>query len=147
MKTKKTFVGNDTLLGLYDSLSTDYPEADFYITSTNTLEDVLSNVDKYNYNVVISIDTVFGISYNDYMNIISLLDNHEVYIVFIYNQPFNFNNKNIHTINFYEELNNNSNYWAVDYKHLSNDGNISLKNLIDNSFINKKKSLSGRSPQ
>ena len=89
-----------------------------------------------NHRVVFAFDSQAGLTNNNYLELISLLQGYEVYIVSS-DTKLEFNNSNVTVIDFYSELSTHSNYIMADRIHLTNNGNLALTVLLDQS-INKK---------
>ena len=133
---KISFYGNDLLLNSIDLIQTDFPNSNIHIEEeyqySNLLQELKDHLDELNYNVVLTIDTESELKEEEYQTIISLLEGHQIYFVFVYHKPITFSNENVHTINFTKQVQKNTDYLTVDYKHLSDKG----KNALEKEFIN-----------
>ena len=126
-----TFIGNELLLGMYDSLQNNYKEAEFIIEKDinyNLLTKIIKNKidDKsLSHNVVLIPDLNSNISNNEYNDLINLLKDYNIIIV-----DNNFKNNSIKIID-------TSNYETFDGIHLTEEENndllIKINNMIKNS--------------
>ncbi len=140
LKQKITFVGNDLLIGAYEELSKKYQTANFISDEELTYKKLYDRLKKeidnktLSYNVVILIDKTLDISKDEYLKLIELCKDHNIYIVSV--NSLKIENENVHIIDFSKEF-NNSNYLSFDNIHLTQDGYNALIKKIDEA-LNKK---------
>ena len=133
-----SFVGNELLLGMYNSLQESYNDSDFviinkkdYSTFKKTIEEKINN-NSLSHNIVLIPDYNSSITNKEYNEIISMLNNYNIIIVKLNNDNYD-QKSNLITIDFSNEIVNN-NYISFDGIHLTNEGNNKLKELIDNNL-------------
>ena len=73
---------------------------------------------------------------NNYLQIIGLLKDYEIYIVSM-EDKLEFSNSNVKVIDFNSELTNHPEYIMADKIHLTNEANKVLGSLLDNALNNK----------
>ncbi|MBR3898033.1 MAG: acyltransferase [Bacilli bacterium] len=128
-KNKITFLGNNLLLGAYDSLQKEYPSAEYVIDKNLNYSSLLDKLKKkiddktLSYNVIIMLDK--KITKNDYEKITKLLENNNVILVDIFGS---LEEDNI--IDFYSEIKNNKKYTKFDNTHLTEKGNKALTRIL-----------------
>lgn len=143
VNSKIDFYGNQVLLNVYPLLQEKYNDSKFVIQEELSVDDLIIKLNNeiqnnaLSKNVVISIDKINDISFDDYNRIIELLNNYNVYFLYIYHKPNSFSHENVYELNFYNELKKHSDYLMVDGIHLSSKGNQKLLEFIYNK-INKK---------
>ena len=94
--------------------------------------DIINN-DTLNYNVVFAFDKTINLSYENYVFLINLCKNYNIYIV-LFDNKYDFsdyNNVNVIMFDLYDE------YLMVDRVHLNSDGNKKLVEVMDN-YMKKK---------
>ena len=128
---KVTFVGNNLLSSIYDTIKEDYVEAEFvseekleYKDIKKLLEDKINNKN-LNHNVVLTFDKESHLSNKEYKDLATLLNDYNVYIIDIYNKV-KVDTSNVHIINI-----NSDDYLSIDKIHLNDDGKLELKKKID----------------
>ena len=134
-KNKITFVGNDLLLGIYDYIKNDYQNSSFIIEKDinyKTLKKKLNEND-LNHKIVFIFNQNTNITEDNYLELIKLYKQHEIYIVTLYDK-LDINNQNIKIIDFSKEIQNNKNYLSHDGVHLTKEGNKKLKEKISESL-------------
>ena len=139
MKKKISFYGNELLINSYNYLK-DYPNANFYTKSSYKYDDLYKELEEkektnsLDHKLVFVFDNSFKINNKQYESIIELCKNHDIYIVLTNN--IKLNNPKAKIIDFIDEYNNKK-YLSFDKKHLSDDGNILLSNIIKR-ILNEK---------
>ena len=125
-----SFYGNDMLLNAFSLLKEEFPVSK-YITNNDfnyesLKEEIINskNSDTLPYKIVFIFDKSINITDEEMNNIIKLCDNHEIYIVS--NKKYD----KAGTIDFYKEIEDNSEYLMADKIHLSESGNKALVNLL-----------------
>ena len=134
-KEKITLIGNDLLINLSSYLSDDLKNTDIVVNKDFTYNKVKEELNKKKVNKSLSYNIVFVFDKTvkiDYQELIKLYPDNKLYFVLLENT---FSNEN--TIDFYQEINNNSNYLMVDKIHLTNEGNKALSKLLENKLIKK----------
>lgn len=143
-KNKISFYGNDILLNVFDYIKDDYKEADFNINSDYNFEIIKNDIieakqnNLLNHKIVFAFDSSITLDISEYQELIKLCDEYKIYVVSTSKNSndalLNINNENVKIINFYNEILNNSNYLIADKVHLSDQGNIALDKLLNNSI-------------
>ena len=137
-KNRKTFIGNDLLIGLYDYLIEDSDDYEFIIDKEfnykklkSKIEDMLEN-DTISDNIIFLLDEQSKLTKTEYKEIVKLLNNKNIYIVDLYNE---LDIDDVTIIDFSKELKNNH---KIDNIHLTDKGNELLRKKI-NSHIKTDK--------
>lgn len=136
---KVSFYGNDILLNSYDYIKENFEDSNFIINSNFTFDLLKQELDsaikenKLNKNIVLAFDKTLEISDDEYIELINLCKDHKIYILDI-NNKYNFAYENVNIINFYEEIQKHNEYLMVDNIHLTNEGNIALSNIFNESI-------------
>lgn len=132
------FYGNDLLLNIYDDLVDVYPESGFTIKQNYSYQDIIKDIKndikdkKIAKRIVISLDQKELVSKEQYQAIIDISKDYELYFVYVYNTPYEFNLENVHTISYKA----NSKSFMVDGLHLSKQGNKELLEVIKKGLEN-----------
>ena len=138
-KNKVTFIGNDLLLEVYDSLQKNYSDSEFIIDKDfnyKSLERYIKSKIKdktLSNNIVLVLNSQVNIGDNDYKKLSELCSEYKLYITLMNNS----NLENINTIDFYKEIKKNKKYIKFDGVHLTDEGSDALVKLIDDT-LNKK---------
>ena len=143
-KNKISFYGNDILLNVYDSIQDDFKTAQFNINKQFDYESLKSEIeaaianDSLTNKIVLSFDSLSGLSSSDYKKLIDLCLGKEIYVVATTQRIYNELSKieNINIVNFYQEIQNNPEYLMVDGIHLTENGNKALSRLLKESIEN-----------
>lgn len=136
---KVSFYGNDILLNSYDYIKENFEDSNFIINSNFTFDLLKQELEtaikenKLNKNIVLAFDKTLEISDVEYIKLINLCKDHKIYILDITNK-YNFAYENVNIINFYEEIQKHNEYLMVDNIHLTNEGNIALSNIFNESI-------------
>ena len=140
-KRKITFIGNELLLGIYDNLQEEYQTSEFIIDkdlSYKSLNNYIESKIKENslsYNLVFLLDKSLEIEEKEYKKLINLCNQYNIYIIDLYGN-IKINKEKVTVISFDEELKNHKNYVSFDGIHLTDEGNLALKEMIK-SNLNK----------
>ena len=86
-----------------------------------------------NHKIVFIFNQNTNITEDNYLELIKLYKQHEIYIVTLYDK-LDINNQNIKIIDFSKEIQNNKNYLSHDGVHLTKEGNKKLKEKISESL-------------
>lgn len=121
----KTFYGNNLLLSINKYLDSDYDNYNINDYNVKTLikkinTDIKNN--EINNKVYFVFDKSFKISEEEYIEIINLLGDREIYIIEI--EPLTINLENVHLIDFTDESNFNNN-------NITSQGKIVLKKILN----------------
>lgn len=133
---KVTFFGNDILLNSYDYIKENFNDSNFVINSNFTFEllkqeiETLIGENKLNKKIVFAFDKKLPISNIEYIQLISLCKDHNIYILDANNQ-YSFTYENVNIINFYNELAKHKEYLMIDNIHLTEEGSIALSNILN----------------
>lgn len=140
-KNKISFYGNDILLNAFDYIESDFTNSRFIINKEFNYGKLRNEIQKsiednsLTYRIVFAFDNVINLSSEEYANLIDLCNGHEVYILstseqFI-NNLYNLNYENVTIINFYQEIESNSDYLMIDGIHLTQKGNQALSEILN----------------
>ena len=134
LKTKITFYGNDLLLNAFNDIEKDFSNADFVMEQNFNYNKLVNKIKENdnNYNVVFVFDNSFRLSNTEYKNIINLLKDKKIYILNLNKDTIKLDNDNVEVIDFYKNINKNSDYLMVDNIHLTDKGNKALSELLKN---------------
>lgn len=141
MKKKISFYGNDLLINAYDDIKTNFDTANYTVNKdfnySNLVKEIKASIkDKsLNYNIVFLFDNSFNISKKEYINLIKLCKDHNIYIISMNKQYDYIDYDNVIYIDIYNDIKNN-NYLLADNIHLNKDGNKYLSDILNN-IINK----------
>lgn len=141
MKKKISFYGNDLLINAYDDIKTNFDTANYTVNKdfnySNLVKEIKASIkDKsLNYNIVFLFDNSFSISKKEYINLIKLCKDHNIYIISMNKQYDYIDYDNVTYIDIYNDIKNN-NYLLADNIHLNKDGNKYLSDILNN-IINK----------
>lgn len=142
LKNKIVFFGNNILLNSFDKLASDFSDAKFNIKADFNYETLKTEIIKGLENesltnrIVLAFDKTANINIKQYLEIIELCKDRKVYILGMTRESLNINLPNVNVINFYNKLQNNSNYLMVDKIHLTEQGNISLIETLKQTLNN-----------
>ena len=132
-KKKVTFIGDDILLNVYNYLDDSIKASDFLTNKDyNALMSELQNRindGSLSYNVFWVIDSSSPFSKVEYINVIKLLSEHNVYVLNLKN-AFDEDYEGITVLDFNSILAENKNYIMADGKHLTESGNMALSEYI-----------------
>ncbi len=137
---KISFYGNDLLLNVFDYIKDYYNDANVVIDKDFSYETLYSKINgsikdgTLTNKVAILLDTSINIDYEDYLKLIDLCKDRDLYLLMldeeIADKIENLNNEKVHIIPFYNEIKNNKDYLMVDKIHLTTKGNMQLKDNI-----------------
>lgn len=137
-KNKITFYGNDILLNIYDNIQENFSTAQFNINKEYNYELLKAEIEKsietdsLTNKIVFSFDSLSKLSSSDYIYLIDLCSDKEIYVVALTQKLYNDLSKieNVTVINFYEEIQKHSEYLMVDGIHLTEEGNKALSEIL-----------------
>ncbi len=132
LNSKIAFYGNDALVNSYSFIDSKIENASFNIKDNyddlyNALEEKVKNK-TIEGKVVLLYDESSSFTADNYLSLLTLLDGHEVYICDLTGIWI----ENVKIIPFYKELTTHEEYMMSDHKHLSEDGNNALSEMISN---------------
>lgn len=134
-KNRITFYGNDVLTNVYDNIKEHYEGINFVTNKEYNLTSLKEDIKAAKENNTLTNRIVFVLdktsieSKEEYEELISFCEGHDVYIVKL--EPIEIEKKeNVTIIDFSGELQNNESYLLADKIHLSNEGNEALAKLI-----------------
>ena len=144
LKRNISFYGNGVLLNTFDYIKDEFLDDKFNINKDYTYEvlkeDIKKEIDNntLNYNILLVFDKTFEISIEEYIELITLGSNYNIYIVSL-DEDFSkriikYNYDNVKLIDFYKEINESDKYIMIDNIHLTNEGNKALAEVIKNLF-------------
>ena len=141
MKEKITFYGNDLIINAFDDIKENFLKTDFKLDKDYNYEKLLSEIKDgvenniINHRIVFAFDKQANISKDNYLELLSILTDYEVYIV-SFDNKLEFNN-NVKVIDFNSELTNHPEYLMADRIHLTNEANKTLSIMLDKIINNK----------
>ena len=141
MKEKITFYGNDLIINAFDDIKENFLKTDFKLDKDYNYEKLLSEIkdgvenNNINHRIVFAFDKQANISKDNYLELLSILTDYEVYIV-SFDSKLEFNN-NVKVIDFNSELTNHPEYLMADRIHLTNEANKTLSIMLDKIINNK----------
>lgn len=141
LKNKISFYGNSLLLNAYDYLHPNFSESQFVIDSSFTFEKLKEQLNQslldnaLSYKIVFAFDSDLDLSVEEYQELISMCDNHEIYIIAVNKNLDELKKNGVNIIDFYNELKKDDSYLLPDKKHLTEKGNEQLTNSIKEFLI------------
>ena len=142
MKEKITIYGNDLIINVFDNIKEKFLKTDFKLDKDYKFEKIYNDIkngvenNTINHRVVLAFDKQANMTTNNYLEIIGLLKDYEIYIVSM-EDKLEFSNSNVKVIDFNSELINHPEYIMADRIHLTNEANKVLGTLLDNTLNNK----------
>ena len=142
LKEKITFFGNDIIINTFDNIKEKFLKTDFKLDKNYDFNKLYDEIKKgvesntLNHRIVLAFDKQANLTSNNYLEIISLLEGYEIYILSSDNK-LEFSNSNVTVIDFNSELVSNPNYIMADRIHLTNNGNLALSIILDKEINNK----------
>ncbi len=139
-KTRVCFYGNELLINLYAYIKDDYKEATFDVKADYSIDMLYENIKKKAETNTLEDKSVFifddntDISYENYLEIINLSQDKSVLIINMTKEDLVFENDNVSTISLNTALKNNPEFLMPDKKHLSEEGNNYLRELLRNAL-------------
>lgn len=142
-KNKISFYGNDLLLNAFSTMQEEFTTAKFNTNNKwnyETLKSELENAIKENtlhHKVVFMFDQNLHLSTSEYKKIVEICKEHEIYILLTY-EPTSFNLSKIENViflNFYEVLQEHSEYVRKDGIHLTEEGNSTLSRFLKENLV------------
>lgn len=131
-KNKITFYGNNLLLSAFENIQNEFKNAKFVINKDFNYKTIKEELEKslndqsITHKIVFVFDNNSNLSLKDYQNLIELCKDNEIYILAINNFTNKITGDNVKIINFYDEIQKNSDYVMIDGVHLSEKGNEAL---------------------
>lgn len=136
-KRKISFYGNDLLLNVIDKLETIYNGSKIIVNKDfdfNSLRDNLITSKDNNtltYNIVFMFDSSIDISKDEYLQLLDICKDHNVYILSTEDISY-LTDTGAHIIDFNKDINIHSDYLLFDKIHLSDIGNEALVDILSN---------------
>ena len=141
MSNKVTFIGNELLTNLYYYMKDEFKNGNFISIKDNNINSIKKLIeesikeDKLNNKVVFAFDNSINLTNKQYNELINLCGDRNIYIINLkYNRIFD---KKVNVINYYEEIRNNKDYLMIDNIHLTETGNIALRDKLLQEINNK----------
>ena len=136
-KNKISFYGNDILLNLFEYIQEDFKEAKFNINKEfdyeklkqQVIEDITNNT--LNNKIVFVFDNSVKFTLKEYQELINLCSGHEIYILSSDNIISTLQSENVKVVNLYKEINSHNEYLMIDKIHLTEKGNLALKDILN----------------
>lgn len=131
-REKISFYGNSAFFYSFDLLVENFSNALFNVDlnmSYSDLEQKLKNEiseDRISNKIVLSFDKKSKIQKSDYEKLIELCGDSDIYIVKNVDTELDFQEENVHIIDFYKEIKEHKEYLLKDKVHLSEEGNKAL---------------------
>ncbi|MCR5096912.1 MAG: acyltransferase [Erysipelotrichaceae bacterium] len=135
INSRIAFYGNDALIYSYSDLYSVYDKAAYYTNRNYTFNDLYNELkqkketEALEHRIVLIFDSSMTISRNQYLQIIDMLSDHELYVVLL-NDDYQFSRDNVTIIGMYSLIKEDPSYLNTDGIHLSETGNTKLKELI-----------------
>ena len=133
---KIIFYGNDLLVNSFEYIE-DFFNNNKYNTSTqydykSIYKDIENKINNktLEHKIVFLYDKDTKITKDEYIKIINLCKDYEIFICNIIDNNLNINDNNVTVIDFNDEITNNKDYLMPDQKHLSKKGNKALIKLL-----------------
>lgn len=142
MKEKITFYGNDLIINAFDDIKENFLKTDFKLDKDYDFEKLLNDIKNgianktINHRIVFAFDKQASISKDNYLEILSILADYEVYIV-SFDNKLEINNENVKVIDFNSELTNHPEYIMADRIHMTKEANKVLGDMLDKVVNNK----------
>lgn len=138
LKNKISFYGNDILINAFNYIHEYYPEAKYVTNKAFNFESLKKEIeeeinnDSLTHKVVFILDKSANLNRLEYQAIFDLCKNNEIYIVATTKEALVTLNdfKDIHIIDFYQEIEANPSYLMTDNIHLAEEGNRALSNIL-----------------
>lgn len=146
-KSKITFYGNTLLLNAFDSIHSNFEDANFIIQKDFTYDKLKQEIKKsikeetLNYNIIFAFDNKIKISLEEYKELLSICKDYNVYIISMdkdISKNLEDSLKNVIFIKFYEELEQNQDYIMKDGIHLTEVGNKALSEILKDKILGEK---------
>ena len=127
---KITFIGNDLLLGLYEYMEEDYPNAKFMIDSNFSYQSLKNKMkeEKMNHNLVFVFDKKADLTSEDYLKLLESYQDYNIFIIDLDNR-IKIKESNIKIISIKEVILNDKDN-TIDGIHLTEKGNQLLKKIM-----------------
>ncbi len=135
-KTKISFYGNNLLLNAFVNIHEEFPDAKFNSNQNYTFEllkndlEIAKEENTLNHKVVFILDKMTYLSNSDYKKLFELCSEKQVYVLTtseeISNNILSLNFENVHTIRFYQEIQEHTDYLRSDGIYLTKEGNKAL---------------------
>ena len=135
INSRIAFYGNDALIYSYNDLYAVYDKAAYYTDRNYTFNDIyaelkqMKEAEALEHKLVLLFDSSMQISRNQYLQIIDLLPDHELYVVLL-DDDYQFNRDNVTIIDMYSLIKDDPSYLNADGIHLTEAGNLKLKELL-----------------
>lgn len=143
LKTKISFYGNDVLINLFDYIKDDFSDSNFIMHKDYKFKDLKQDLLEAKNNntltnkIILAFDNTSNFTKNEYEELYQIISDKEVYIITFSSRLKSLENyENVKIIEFYEELQNNSDYFMPDRIHLSNIANEELSNKLKSVIFN-----------
>lgn len=141
-KNKIIFYGNDILLYALDYVRNDFSDSIFNVNSKFNYESLKLQIEQsvndktISKKIVFAFDSSVNLKLEEYQDLIDLCKDSKIYIVFTNEEMARniayLNYDNVTVIEFYKELEINTNYLMFDKIHLTDDGNKALSKVLKN---------------
>ena len=140
-QNKITFFGNDLLLNIYEYIQEDYQSSEFIIESNLTSKTLIEELEKrkeentLTNNLVFLLDNTIFLTKEELQTIINICQNKNITIITTTNIP---KEENITIIDLSITIKKHKNYLSPDKIHLTEEGNLALKNIIKKALNEKE---------
>ncbi len=142
LNNKITFFGNDILVNSFNYLKEPFKNARFIINDKldiDTVKEKIKEDKSLTKRIVFAFDSKFRVTKDDYLELINMCGDREIYILYVNKDSdflLNFNYENVTIINFYEQIKIYDDFLMADRVHLTESGNKALSNLL-NGVLNR----------
>ncbi len=140
-REKISFYGTSVFFYSFDLLVDNFPNQLFdvnlnmsYETLKKSLEKVISE-NRLSKKIVLAFDQDSILKKSEYEEIIKLCRDSDIYILKTTNDILEFEQKNVHVIDFYKEMKDNKEYLLKDKIHLSKEGNEAFISFLKKELI------------
>ncbi len=143
INSKIAFYGNDVLTNMYEYLNEDFEKASINVMEEFDFDKMYEEIKEKNdeeileHNIVLMFDKNANMDKTKYEKIADICENCELFICDISGNKYDFEDKNVHIIDFYQNLLENSDYLMPDRVHLSPKGNQKLVEKLLNIMAKK----------
>lgn len=133
-----TFYGNEILLNSFRYIEDEIDKTNFVIDASLDFDyvknDIIKAIDeeRISKKIVLVFDENFVLNQEQYEELLKLVPNSQIYILFTKENNLNIIEDNVEIINFYQELKKNDAYLKIDKTHLTEAGNKALTNILCN---------------
>ena len=144
IKNKITFYGDETLTSAFDKIQEKFDKASINVKSDFVFGEMYNDIkskienDSLEHKVAFIFNESANITEEDYISLIELCKEHDIYFCDISKEGLKFEAENVEVIDFRKDILENDNYLMSDRMHLSKEGNLKLVEKIYDAIIDKE---------